>query len=936
MLSKFSWSFGKVKFLALAIGILCLLFVGRYARREQATSLMSIVHAKSEPTLDHTNMASSPKLSTSPSYTYNWHAETVAKSQDFVLNSSSFKLDRNNQPHFVYGGSDLYYSWAEGTVWRRQIIDSSLGEKAIEANAVLSLDANNTPHVLYYDFWQEALKYAYQDGGNWFTETIEATAKPHSMAIDSNDVPHVIYLSEATGTARYGYRTESGWITENVPDSNGIEGRITLALDGQDRLHIVLTALSEGSRRIQYAHKSTGNWAVEELIVLSPSDTIVVSLAIDSHDSPHILIQNDQGPIWGLEVYYAYQNVNGWVVEPVAVEGALLVTGISLDNQDRLHLVLQFQSSTQYAIRNGVNQWNYTAISHIDAYTTSTLLLQLDGNDQPHIGYLATPNPEAHYSYLNYMYKMNGLWQTKTVDASGVSIAGPEIAIDDHDALHIAFGAAGKVQYGRWLGGQWIIETVDTNSGSIGPIKLVVDADNIPHLLYYDFGDNALVYAHQSPSGWLIEEIETGFAQFIDLPYSLAIDSEGLPAIIYLNPTEKSFTYQLYFARYVDNSLDSELINNEASEYISEIILDSQDKPYISFSTSPSWPASNHLYFGWRTEQGNWNFDVIHDTVYQSVVLRLDGMDTPHLVYGYTISDTEIGFEYAYKEADGWHFETIFTASGQNFYGSLQMLLDSQHQPHISASYYDFAKYAYREGSNWTVETPIDDEYSLYNDFALDDQDIPHLIYAFPLNTYRYYYQENNMWVEETIDGELGYRDMSLTKSGLPIFITTSGDHVNILSRRLSSASTILTDEGGVLATPDGQTALSFPANVFSDTVHITMTLSEPPIRQGNLWGIGYQVVVTAVTTNTNQPAQLLPGQTYTMTVNYQHYPPAIEESLAFYHWLEPAWTQAKSSTQNMPNNILQTTPNSFGRWAILGATHQVYFPVVSHYPARD
>ena len=60
------------------------------------------------------------------------------------------------------------------------------------------------------------------------------------------------------------------------------------------------------------------------------------------------------------------------------------------------------------------------------------------------------------------------------VDASSVSIAEPEIEFDGHGTLHIAFGVAGKVQYGRWLGGQWIIETVDTTTGSIGPIKLNV------------------------------------------------------------------------------------------------------------------------------------------------------------------------------------------------------------------------------------------------------------------------------------------------------------------------------------------------------------------------------------------------------------------------------------------------------------------------------
>jgi hypothetical protein len=114
------------------------------------------------------------------------------------------------------------------------------------------------------------------------------------------------------------------------------------------------------------------------------------------------------------------------------------------------------------------------------------------------------------------------------------------------------------------------------------------------------------------------------------------------------------------------------------------------------------------------------------------------------------------------------------------------------------------------------------------------------------------------------------------------------------------------------------------------------MTLSQPFIQQGNLRGIGYEVEVTAVYSTTNEPAQLLPDQTYTLTVIYQHYPPAIEESLALYYWNDMEWIQEISSGLDVPNNILIASSDTLGRWAILGATHELYLPVILHYPVLN
>jgi Tol biopolymer transport system component len=136
---------------------------------------------------------------------------------------------------------------------------------------------------------------------------------------------------------------------------------------------------------------------------------------------------------------------------------------------------------------------------------------------------------------------------------------------------------------------------------------------------------------------------------------------------------------------------------------------------------------------------------------------------------------------------------------------------------------------------------------------------------------------------------------------------------------------------GGTLTSWAYHTTLAFSPQTFTTTVAVTYTGYFParhPIPIA-MTGIGHFFDLTAVYTDTGQPAQ--PTQPYSITVKYTDAEkgPAIEDTLALYYWNESGWIKESSSVLNIDANILIATPHHFSSWAVLGETYPMFLPVV-------
>lgn len=137
---------------------------------------------------------------------------------------------------------------------------------------------------------------------------------------------------------------------------------------------------------------------------------------------------------------------------------------------------------------------------------------------------------------------------------------------------------------------------------------------------------------------------------------------------------------------------------------------------------------------------------------------------------------------------------------------------------------------------------------------------------------------------------------------------------------------------GGTLAVTSEPITYTFPAGVFTATTTITHTtryLEELAYARGKLVAIGAGFLVTATTGSEQQPIQ--PSQPYTIEIGYavDQLGPALEESLALYGWDGIEWQVEATSKLNREEQRVVATPTRLGLFALLGATHTLYTPII-------
>jgi putative multiple sugar transport system substrate-binding protein len=141
--------------------------------------------------------------------------------------------------------------------------------------------------------------------------------------------------------------------------------------------------------------------------------------------------------------------------------------------------------------------------------------------------------------------------------------------------------------------------------------------------------------------------------------------------------------------------------------------------------------------------------------------------------------------------------------------------------------------------------------------------------------------------------------------------------------------SSVITSSGGGLTSTFDSTTYLFPAGVFTDTVQITHTVIFSSTTSSTLEGIGHSFELTAIYSNTGQPA-LLTGP-YTVTVQYtEEQRGAVKEStLAFYYWDGSQWVKEPTSAVDVNANTVTATPGHFSAWIVMGEIRRAYLPLI-------
>ena len=240
--------------------------------------------------------------SSSCSSVFSWTSTVVDNGQSFL--DQQITIDANNALHIsYYDGSnyDLKYakcssSCSSTSSWTTLLIDS---DGQVGSGNSLAVDSNNNPHISYYDFINQNLKYATCSSScelisSWTNTTLDTTGNSGSdtsIAIDSNDNIHIAYTGQFVinvNSLKYATDESGSWLYSTIETgtpsmSSGIENSI--AIDSNDNIHISYYNSANG---LNYATDYTGTWVISTLDTPRFSSTRYTDIAIDSGDNIHI------------------------------------------------------------------------------------------------------------------------------------------------------------------------------------------------------------------------------------------------------------------------------------------------------------------------------------------------------------------------------------------------------------------------------------------------------------------------------------------------------------------------------------------------------------------------------------------------------------------------------------------------------------------------
>lgn len=249
---------------------------------------------------------------------------------------------------------------------------------------------------------------------------------------------HLAYVDATAGAVKYASdtATSGGFVSETIA-SGRTYSTTSLALDSQNNAHVLYvardTSVDPDVDYLTYATNSSGAWVITEISTRVLGEP---ALAIDSQDVAHVaywssvdLLVNGQTVTEILLAHTTsgdftdYANVEWW-------ESGVTSVSLAIGKLDELHFL--FQNGGELRHRSGV----------FGSYSSEFA---------------------SHYTVASY----TGTYRS--------------IAVDDDDAVHIAFSDMSTAQYGRLGDSGWTLETLveiaepyDLDDG-IG-ISLAVDA----------------------------------------------------------------------------------------------------------------------------------------------------------------------------------------------------------------------------------------------------------------------------------------------------------------------------------------------------------------------------------------------------------------------------------------------------------------------------
>ena len=391
----------------------------------------------------------------------------------------------------------------------------------------------------------------------------------------------------------------------------------------------------------------------------------------------------------------------------------------------------------------------------------------------------------------------DGDWAVETIDVGVRNGTDSSLALDGAGYAHISYLTIshadddGSLMYAYEDGAGWHFETVDSSQDTGYDTTIALDSSGYPHITYRQYEPNkSLKYAYKDAGGWHTEVVKACTGIYADRAVTMVLDSHGQAHIsFYRCSATGSWSLQhghrggagWTFTPICD--VDDVLgFNGDTA-----IAVDGSGTVYVAFMTGA---GAYDLKLACQTA-ADWSIDTVDSASRVCRQLSLDvGPDGwPHIAYfdGSTITgEGNNDLLYAYRDASGWHSETVDAEGNTGWYSSIAVASDGY--PHVSYFQHDLSqlKYASKDSSGWHVATADNSGYvGWHSSIKLDAANDPHVAYYEWHDAYalKYAVCPSGLWSTETVasGGAVGYySSIAVEDDALPHISYYCGVHKDL------------------------------------------------------------------------------------------------------------------------------------------------------------
>jgi len=635
-------------------------------------------------------------------------------------------------------GDGLWHAYLDGGTWQRTEVDSSIPASA----CAIAVDSEACPHISYYDYTTDDLKYAWYDGTNWHVTTVDSAGDVgsyNSIAVDGADHPHISYYDDTNDDLKYAWYDGTNWHLSTVDSVGRVGSHNSITVDGANHPHI--SYYDDTNDDLKYAWYDGTNWRLTTVDSVGNVGSYN-SIAVDGADHPHISYYDDTNA----DLKYAWYDGTNWHLTTVDSVGNVgSYNSIAVDGADHPHISYydDTNDNLKYAWYDGAS-WHMEAV---DAGVGCALTL--DGSERPVIIYRYVN--VYGVACLRYAYSPASNLAPTAVGGSGQRVidwdrSGQETARLDGSP---SFDPDGQVASYTWRIGGSVISTeasplLTLSVGTWTFTLTVVDNEGAS-------GSDTVVVQVVGASDWVIETADD--LRFCYGDCSVACRDAGAPFLFYhLWLHDDSVTQLTYKA---DGSWQFATAENlpAVQPERRSLALDSLGRPHVAFQSDRS------LAFG-SYDGERWSLDVVASCDYSGISLAIDRADAPHIAYKDLSS---YGVRYASHSGGAWTVEVVDSGWTAGYYG-LAIVADDSGRPCIayaSSNYSTWAAldYARRDGTTWhraRVDWPaVGEDPSL----AVGPDGALHVAYYdMGLRDLKYAVLRDGVWHVETVDayGDVG------------------------------------------------------------------------------------------------------------------------------------------------------------------------------------